>query len=447
MKSINELFKDIPETIKSGVTMRHPNDGIVIYSGEFKLTYEDKVVELGGQIEFKWYPSVGVEFRGFIGESSVEWKELLSIETIKFDLIVEGLIFGKCLLTKTSFGERGHVEGTTVGLSVKGDKSIGVSKIRFCLLNFRDFLGGIVKEETKVGKNRLVLESDDFKIILDKKMDFKAAVEVLRIQGGYFTTWNGEITKTKGNILFDEIKDELECLTAFLTFVNGKRCSPMFIQGLHEEQVIWTDYSAYSNDQHKNVSSWAHSYSIEGLAKLWTNFRALWKKGVDHKDFLVSAIHWYVEANMNSGRTEGAIIMAQTALELIYNWYIVEQLKLIVGKDAESIIAANKIRLLISQLKTGSEIPSALSHVKAIPDVTDGPDAFVKIRNAIVHSQEEKRKTLRNIHPLAMFDALQLGLWYTELSLLKILDFNGDYQNRCVRNGFKSEANRPVPWK
>ncbi|MGB4568690.1 MAG: hypothetical protein WBH96_06955, partial [Dysgonamonadaceae bacterium] len=46
---------------------------------------------------------------------------------------------------------------------------------------------------------------------------------------------------------------------------------------------------------------------------------------------------WYVEANSNAGFSEGSIILAQTALELIYNWWIVENKKIILGKDSENI--------------------------------------------------------------------------------------------------------------
>ena len=44
------------------------------------------------------------------------------------------------------------------------------------------------------------------------------------------------------------------------------------------------------------------------------------RKDTEDKNFLTSAIHWYVEANGNRGFSEGSIIMAQTALELLYNY-------------------------------------------------------------------------------------------------------------------------------
>ena len=153
--------------------------------------------------------------------------------------------------------------------------------------------------------------------------------------------------------------------------------------------------------------------------------------------------------NKNSGFVEGSIIMAQTALELLYNWYIVENKKILLGKDSENINAANKIRLLISQLSIDYTVPkkfTALQSFLRSEKLIDAPEAVVQIRNAIVHSQEEKRIKLNNIDDTAKYETLQLCIWYIEMSLLKILDFKGIYCNRCSENRSKSSTREYVPW-
>ena len=126
--------------------------------------------------------------------------------------------------------------------------------------------------------------------------------------------------------------------------------------------------------------------------------------------------------------------MAQTALELLYNWYIIENKKLLIGKDSENINAANKIRLLLSQLNLNYTIPKKFSYLDKFlksEKLIDAPEAVVQIRNAIVHSQEEKRAKLNKIENMAKYEALQVCIWYIEVALLKILDYKGDYTNRC----------------
>jgi hypothetical protein len=139
--------------------------------------------------------------------------------------------------------------------------------------------------------------------------------------------------------------------------------------------------------------------------------------------------------------------MAQTALELIYNWLLIEKEKIIVGKDAETISAANKIRLLLSRMKIPYEAPVGLNNLHAYikknttkSEPLDAPEIVVQIRNAIVHSQIEKRRKLSVIPVVVKVEALRLCLWYIELSLLNILHYTGKYNNRC--DGIMQD----VPW-
>ncbi len=75
------------------------------------------------------------------------------------------------------------------------------------------------------------------------------------------------------------------------------------------------------------------------------------------------------------------------------------------------------------------------------------PEGIVKIRNAIVHSNEEKRKQLNKIPDEVKSEALQICLWYIELSILKILNFEGEYYNRCFYGRYENECHEIVPWK
>lgn len=440
----DRLLKDYPNIIVAGIDMNEPNELIPIYSGEFKLVQGENQVEVVGEINFTWFPDSGAHFSGEVKNSSVDLIKLFT-GSEKFKLIIEGTEFGDCLITRTSMGEGAIIGGTLIKTAVRGDKSIAVSKIRFSIPNFRDFLGLPVKDNTWIGRNRIKFENDDYLIIIDKRRDFKEARELVASKGGYLTLWNGELTKKKGNIILDDLHNIIHCFSTFLSFLNGRRCSPLFMQGLHDNEVIWTDFSDRFVDPFKSAPSWPQNHSIAGLEELWKKFSTMWKDE-DDKDFLVTAIHWYVVANSHSGLSEGSIIMTQTGLELIYNWLIIEKQKLLVGNDAENIAASNKIRLILSHLKVKFDVPDSFIQLKNIPDTIDAPDAFVQIRNAIVHSQEGKRKKLREMHYMAKYDALQLGLWYIELALLKILDFDGVYHNRCIRGVYSSQCDVKVPW-
>jgi hypothetical protein len=134
-----------------------------------------------------------------------------------------------------------------------------------------------------------------------------------------------------------------------------------------------------------------------------------------------------MQAN-SSTHSEDGIVITQIALELIYNWLVIEKRNLLLGRDSENISASNKIRLILAQINVRASVPNAFEDLKQYvtsnKDIVDAPEAFVQIRNMIVHSQESKRKKLTDISSMTKYEALQLGIWYVELSIMFILKFN-----------------------
>lgn len=108
---------------------------------------------------------------------------------------------------------------------------------------------------------------------------------------------------------------------------------------MFEGKVIWEDYGSYLTDPYGKSFSFKPILSEQLLRQSWSVFSKLWQDD-DDRDFLTSMTHWYLEENGHSPFTEGSIIMAQTALELAYNWLLIEKQKLIIGQDAKNISAA-----------------------------------------------------------------------------------------------------------
>jgi len=444
-KEIEKFFENIPSRITPSIKMDDVNQIIKVYEGEFDLKTDSITIKLTGTITFNWFPSQGLIFSGTIIENSGNIISLLtSRDTL--ELILKGSKFGDTIITHASNVIEGIITSKTL---IIGDKSISVDKVRFTIPNLRQFLGGAVKETIKESiitssRSRIIFENTDYKIIIDWLHDYKERFKLLNSKGGYITLYSGELTKKKGSIDYSELRSIFYCFSTFISFLNGRRCSALFIQGIYNNEEKWYDYTANPTDQYKGVLSWPQESNIDGLNELWQNFYSLWKNE-ENRDFLTTVIHWYNEANSNSGHAQGSIIMTQTALELIYNWLLIENKKMLIGKDSENISASNKIRLLLSQLNAEQEIPNAFIELKALPKIIDGPDAFVQIRNAIVHSQEEKRKRLSEMPVKAIFQARHLGIWYLELSLLYLLNFKAKYSNRTLIND-KSGCEVQVPW-
>ncbi len=450
----NAKLEGVPERITTPIIMDKANQPIPIYEGVFTLRKDKHLfAAVNGSLKFHWFPTPSVRFTGFAeDDSAIEALEYVAEDNV-FEIVIDEVKFGEGAITSFTLDNNLKLEGTILSKAIEGDRSIPVSKIGFIIPNLREFFGHTTKEITNTGSvnlsyTRITFENDEYVISIDKLNDFKDLHKSLKSEGGYVALYAGEIAKRKGNITYKESLHTINGFRVFLNFLNGRRTSPLFLQGIHEDKITWSDFSSYSLDQYKYVQSWPAHFSVEGFNEMWQNFSKIWDTE-DGKDFLTSAIHWYNEANSSSRFPEGGIIIAQTALELLYNWLLIQKRKLLIGKDASSITAANKIRLLLSQLEVDFDIPDDLvnlQNLKSLLSIEDAPDAFVQIRNSLVHSQEEKRKQVIKMNPAVKDEALKLGVWYIELSLLYILGFNHNYFNRCSNAQFAGSGEMYVPW-
>jgi hypothetical protein len=438
--------------IEPSVRMQRPNDIIPIYDGEFFLRNAAVKISIVGKIEFEWFPLPRAYFSGYSQITSDALMDFVNANN-SHDLVINELSIGKCLAITI---KEKYIKGTFNHKVVMGDKSIPVEYVKFSIPNFREFRGmpvNVVHSPTSMSSyfNRLSFESGDYSIVIDMLHNYKELNDALNSTGGFVILYGGEIRKKKGSIAYAEIEELTYAFSTFISFLNGKRTSLFFLKGIFEDQEVWFDCTQTHVDGIKNVTTWPVRLSIEGLNEMWVKFFTMWKDE-NNKDFLLSAIHWYVVSNVGSAFFDGSIIMAQTALELVYNWLIIENKKLLLGKDAESISAANKIRLILAQLKIDRAIPDAFNELskflneKENKELNDGAGAMVQIRNALIHSQEDKRKKLNLISHEVKSQVLILSIWYIELSLLYILDFNSYYHNRCSEKPFAFEAGELVPW-
>ena len=159
-------------------------------------------------------------------------------------------------------------------------------------------------------------------------------------------------------------------------------------------------------------------------------------------------IKWYVTANTSQISLDTGLIIAQSCLELIFNWWIVDQQGILEpGSDVDKMSAANKIRLVISQSNVTFEIPEEFHSLRTLMkfnngSIKDGPSALVAVRNSLVHSNRNNRKKRLEISNEAKYQGIQLSLWYIELSLLNILGYKFKYSNRTTT----SEISEYVPW-
>lgn len=229
--------------------------------------------------------------------------------------------------------------------------------------------------------------------------------------------------------------------------MSGTWCGPTLARGIEAKRTVW------QNGVPERLTPWTYSHGcikgwMTGIEELFKNFMMEWEDE-EKQDAIKSLVQWYVEANLNAGGTEGSIVLVHSALELLANL-----------NGYEERPAYCKVRRLIKTLGASSDLTSKQANLKLIfddnkcklntkgkngkwkPDTWDGPSIFSEMRNAIVHAKDKKnsRPPLHEVPREAREEALDLGLWYLELCILKRLDYNGQYLNRV---NIKSEM---VPW-
>lgn len=435
MKPQENWNAQFPQILHLKMGMTHPNNDIIVDKGTFYLTWENDRYELEGKILFKWLPDLRVRFNGtlikpFNNSIFAFFKSNFRIEIENADRSFKcsGFLLG--LTSK---------EPNQISLYLKppitfGDLKIKVGQVRFDIPNLRYFYGQPVRNKKSAYRNRLLFENKEYLITLDQSTSFSKKNQELKERGGFILLYAGKLEpRNKREVSYEEALNVLDSFSYFLQFINGKRTHPLFIKGIDKRKNIWESYTPYIIDRYKYVNSWPPEHSTEGLSDLWESFCNLWSNESD-RECLKTVLHWYVEANLNSAYSEGSIVLIQNALELLFHWFIAEKKRYVNQSDADNISASVKIGFLLSSLQIMPDIPiefvGLIEYAKKY-SITNGPEVFIKIRNCIVHPSLKKRKTLKELEGRAIFEARELGIWYVEIILLKLMNYNGEYQNRC----------------
>ena len=437
-----------PDRINSKISLTRPNEIIDIHQGEVLLRIDEKDITLrNARVFFTWYPHLGmiVETQGEMFTLE-EFKVLLALEGT-LEVRINDLLVGRGFISALSADESYSLKIKMINEAVIGDKSITCSEVYFMLPNFRDFLGESIRVNSESGvqliKGRIVLDNEKYQIILDKFHELPKREKEVRASGGHLISYDGLLKRIDEKpISHNDLDKILPKLASFLSFINGFEVYPMILQGVHEDEIMWTDYSQRHLQQYQSVKTWTNRFAIDGFNQMWRKFSKYWDNE-NCRDVFNSAIKWYNQINRKGQYLESSIIISQTVLELLYNWWVVEKKKGIVGKDSENISAGNKIRLLLSFSGYDDHMPPPSfqylqGFISSAQEGKDALEAIVNIRNSIVHSQEGKRKELKKVSQRTRMEALDLSIWYIEYLLLHFLDYDGQVVRRIDERSYIS---------
>lgn len=426
-------LSDFPLQLKTTQIMVKPNNDVIFHQGEFTVNWKGKNIICEGVLFFQWFPRLSIKFKWKPDtETKQMWKPLESdigveITSANPEIKTKGVVY-------RFIDENDYIVCLLPDKISYGDDECEVDCVRFEIANLKRLNGNYVRNDNSARQNRLEFINKEAKITIDQNDKFMSLRGNLVSSGGYQLLYTGKLElHNNRKVSFKKASEILECFSYFLIFINGRRCFPLFRTGLLSDKILWGDFTPYFNDQYKYVYSWTDDENYEGIENIWGDFYKLWNNN-DDRDSLKTILHWYTEANSNTAFNEGSIALLQNSLELLFHWLISEKLKYVSTNDADSLSASSKIGFLLSQFNLKPDIPEEFNSLKSYAaknNIVNGPEAFTRIRNCIVHPNHKKRKALLEIESKAKIEALHLGIWYVETILLKYLNYMGKYKNRC----------------
>lgn len=469
----------------------HQTSPIKLFEGRLTLHKDKEIFNGDGYIEVQWrpFPRIGLKINCYptlpfkslpTGKAHLEAPDNPAISFNVYIYNVHG----------DREGDRPHLEilGDLTQPETIPKNPIDCSEVRFHLVNLEGNFEDLIHEGGSLWNGRLSLDSEKFKIVVDLLPNAQRMLEKMQKFGGYSITHTGSAVFRKGNAKYEEVEDLLEALYYYFAFLNCRWCGPVLSVGLSNGVRAWDKWDIVTNEWYANVtqskntgktvpissvrdklrltswqSMWAWTKACHpDLDQVFKGFMAKWEKA-DWKDSLRTAIFLYVEANQAAGGTEGAIILAQAALELLADLHSSDChiCKLCKG-EFEKINADGRIRWLLEDL----DIPVELD-LEMHPDLgelrdycdnglqsekfKDGPKAIALHRNAITHPIKGKIETILSKTPdKVKLEILDLAIWYLEMVLLRSFEYNGEYANRLWRfrdNRTGSGFIQQIPWK
>jgi hypothetical protein len=460
MEDFWTAMQELPLATRPVYTTPKINEPVILYEGELELKQNDRVSKGQGKVALEWLPSINIvfEFNSYNCYAMVGDSTSLTLKDRDIHVSLTGT-----RSQGNQFSGTGRCEDINIGMGEE-------LKYVLChVANFHDLVGETAARlNTGVDScrtiQRNILEEKDWKLTLDQLETTAEHVKTLSARGGFAITHVAKLERIDGQPFnSSDAMEFLDICSHVLSFARGFRVPVLLYVGYNSsDERVWDFWASRIGLSWKGVSSWFPESESGSLSKLFSGCLNWWR---NWENVAVVILHWYLESNNNAGGMEGAIVLTQVALELL-SWTLLVEKECIISRDGfDKLPASDKLRLLLSKLGIQSKIPpdchqkqasifqefapqrNHLDNLVTLAEQpshkwVDGCHAITELRNSIVHPK--KLSKVLDADSKAISEAKFLGLWYLELVLLALMNYDGCYVNRCIRPHRNAE---PVPWQ
>ncbi|MEM8720609.1 MAG: hypothetical protein AAGE84_15120 [Cyanobacteria bacterium P01_G01_bin.39] len=475
----------LPPALRPIYTTDKPNDNILLYEGLLEISSQinqHKVqIQGNGKLEYVWFPNPRIQFSFSNKDQNIDIIPYVHANNLLVALTlldIEVLPINISITSSSSGNNNGNFVSGRVTEAITQGNDKDLAYVLFHVVNFHDFRGrppSTLKHDSRSRDiERMVFQANEWKVTLDQLETTTDNVKYLNSQGGFAITHVGKLEKLDGQTFSgEEAKEFLKIVVDFLSFARGFKVPLALLVGYDaENNKIWQHWEESVGHPWKYVNSWFPVNKAHMLANAFPAFVYWWNSWEQSAKL---SLYWYLEAN-HSSLVEQQIILTQVALELIAN--AEEQTKGNASEKLRGLLKkyeipvnipfdnlSNKPSTLASKRSPESSEPleklvglknnlkKKLSEqlkkeineknkirIEQELNQVDAPYLFTKIRNDIIHS----KKKIENLETY-LYEASDLGLWYLELVLLAIFDYQECYGNRLPKYQQNGEM-EVVPW-
>ena len=313
--------------------------------------------------------------------------------------------------------------------------SATMQNLKFHLFNFRNVSGTRRSHETRGTKKQLInhieLSGGGWEIEIKSLFETDGNLKLAREEGSQYLTHVAAIRKVdRQTFTASEAKEILSALRHFLSFARGGWCSPVCPVGFDTAgERVWAQWSS-PDDWSDSQCNWFVYGDGHQLAALFPLFMERWQDDC-WRDTLTTAIYWYVGASASFRGIDAGVVLMQAAIERLACEYAVRDRQLISEDGFRRLRASDRFRLLLSSLRVPLSVPQNATFLAAWVtgnSMHDGPHALTETRNSLVHPHTGQRSS--DLCGETLTEAWNLGLWYLELSILAICEFDGQHWDR-----------------
>lgn len=427
----------IPWALSPYCSMQIENDRILVYSGDFSLQYMGITSTITGVISYSLVNGMQLEFSG----SCKNCDYPLFGDDLSIQISTPNGQKGEGLLYRmTSNADEVSVRGILNYLSAE---PVECTRWHWSFLNMEKFIGDSIQRISSKGSSvsldRLSFKCHDGTMIIMDNLPGDSA--------NYYQSHLShqcELIPADGKAISIDVADKyILAFSQFISFVVGRYHGPILICGECADGHHYMYHYSRNDNSKVGVSGWLPFPNDKDIEKLWPVFESIWNgKDRDKADILSTVIHWYMEANMNSGKMEGAYIMAITGIEMMWN-VLLPHKKENRNNDCMKLFEC-LFKTKLHKESANQKFQVLLNMMRYNP--SSDASALIQCRNMLVHYDCRNRKKYQRLTRDQKHDRLEKALNILALTILYWLGYDGHFADRTNSNKWRGASTIMVPW-